>query len=313
MMERERPHETPPLRFVDRPTGAVLVEPVFRERALRFIHETRLGRCANALLLSRRAFSVCFGGLDRLRRTRRKIPDFIRSLGIDPTEADRPLEDYRSLDDFFTRRLKPEARPIDRDPAHLVSPADGRVLVLPRLDGDRFSVKASSVTLAELLGDARLADRYLGGTGFIIRLAPADYHRFHFPDSGEAGPSSALGRRLYSVHPIALATGAPSFRNRRVISHLDTEAFGRLTLIEIGAQAVGTILETYHPGRVDRGAEKGYFRFGGSTVVLLAEPGRILPDVDLVRASTRGVEVQGGTTGPIETLVRMGTRIACRA
>ncbi len=109
------------------------------------------------------------------------------------------------------------------------------------------------------------------------------------------------------MHPIALAAGAPAFRNKRTVAFLSTERFGEIALVEIGALLVGTIVQTYRPGPVARGAEKGYFRFGGSTVVVLVEPGHLVPDPDLVEWSARG----------IKTLVKMGAGIgraaACSA
>lgn len=160
-------------------------------------------------------------------------------------------------------------------------------------------VKGSQISLPELLGDAELAERFQGGVAVIIRLAPADYHRFHFCDDGVASPWRPIAGRLHSVHPIALAAGAPSFRNRRCVTRLASRHFGELVSVEVGALCVGTIEQTFLPGPVVRGQEKGMFHFGGSTVVLLAEPGRVELDRDLVESSLQGVE----------TLVRLGERM----
>lgn len=290
------------IRYRDRETGEIKVERVFAGDALRFLYEARRGRLLTGLVLKRRAFNRAYGFLQRTDRSRRKIADFVAKLGIDASEAERPLEDYRSLDDFFTRRLKPGARPVDEAPEHFVSPADSRVLVYPRLEGQRLRVKASEVGLEDLLADGALATRFAGGAALVHRLAPADYHRFHFPEGGFAGPPQAAGRHLHSVHPIALAAGAPSFLNYRAISRLRTTRFGEVGIVEVGALLVGSIVETYRPGPVRRGAEKGYFRFGGSTVVMLVEPGRAAIDDDLVEASAAGME----------TFVKMGTRVARR-
>jgi phosphatidylserine decarboxylase len=291
------------VRYRDRESGAVVEERVFGGDALRLLYGDRRARLFTDHLLTREPLNHVYGWLQRSPRSRRRIASFVAALGIDPSEAERPLAEYDSLDAFFTRRLKPGARPIDREPDHLVSPADGRVLAIPRLEGGRLSVKRCSIGLAELVGDADLAARYLGGAALIVRLAPADYHRFHFPETGLASPSRPAGRGLHSVHPIALAAGAPSFRNKRMVSSVETERFGKLLLVEVGALLVGTIVQTYRPGRVERGAEKGYFRFGGSTVILAIEPGRARVDEDLVAASADG----------LETYVKMGTRIARRA
>ena len=290
-------------RFRDRATGQIVEERVFGAKALQMLYGSRTGRFLSRQVFSHSLPNSIYGWLQRRSSSRDKIPGFVSSLGIDASEAEKPLDQYQSLDDFFIRRLKPEARPVDTHPMHLVSPADGRVLVHPRLAGQRLKVKGSEVSLAEMMGDEALARAYHGGSAIVVRLAPADYHRFHFPDEGTASPSVPIAGRLHSVHPIALESGAPSLRNKRAISRLDSKNFGRLTMVEVGALCVGTILQTYSPGFVQRGQEKGYFRFGGSTVVVFAEEGRVCLDEDLISASKEGMETQ----------VRMGIRLGrCR-
>lgn len=289
------------IRYKDRESGAWLTEQVFGERELRLFYESPLGGLLTRGLFARAPFSHLYGRLKRSRRSKAQIPGFVARLGIDASEAERPLSDYDSLDAFFARRLRAGARPLDPDPLALLSPADGRTLVFPSVAADeRLRVKRSEVTPIELLGNAALANRFHRGAVVIVRLAPADYHRFHFPAAGRAGPSRPVDGPLHSVHPIALGGGAPSFKNKRAVCVLESESFGPLALIEVGAMVVGTIEQTYRPGPVARGEEKGTFHFGGSTVVLLAERGRLRLDEDLVQNSAEGVE----------TYVRMGTRIA---
>jgi len=291
------------IRYRNRRTGNVETESVFAESALRFLYGNPLGRAVVWLILKRTIISHLYGWLQSSPRSRRKIPGFVARLGIDATEADRPLVDYQDLNDFFTRRLRPECRPIDTNPDILVSPADGRTLVLPGIRPDvPLRIKNSQVTLSALLQDERAAARYAGGTALVFRLAPADYHRFHFPDSGVASPSREVGHGLHSVHTIALLGGAPCFRNQRMISFLDSRIFGRIAVVEVGAMLVGGIRQTYSPGTVERGQEQGYFCFGASTVILVIEMGRLNVDEDLLRDSASG----------LETLVHMGTRIGTR-
>lgn len=289
---------TEPTRYIDRETGSVEEERIYGQAALEFAYQTGLGR-AIMKLLPHRASSALYGWLRRLPASSSEIPRFIESLGIDADEAELPIGQYRSLDAFFCRRLTPDARPIDETLSRFVSPADGRTLVLPRIEHDVFTIKGSRVCLADLLADPGEAERYRHGTAIIVRLAPCDYHRFHFPDSGEASLAARVGGRLHSVHPIALLNGAPSFRNKRHITRLASDHFGTVTLVEIGAMAVGTIIQTYRPGRVRRGQEKGYFRFGGSTIVVLLTADRIAVDIDLVEASATG----------LETFTKMGSSI----
>ncbi len=288
--------------YRDRASGALVEERVFGERTLRFLYGGGLRGGLARAVLRRPVASRVYGIIQSSALTRSSVEKFARDVGIDPRDAEKPLAEYRSVDEFFARRLRPGARPIDEDATHLVSPADARVLVFPTLDGTVLPVKGSRVTVEELVGDPALAERYRGGSALVLRLAVVDYHRFHFPDTGVASSWRELGGALDSVHPIALASGAPSFLNKRHASELASDHFGRLLLVEVGALCVGKIVQTYFPGPVRRGVEKGYFRFGGSTIVLVAEKGALRFDDDLVKWSAEGVE----------TLVRMGTRVACR-
>ncbi len=298
------------IKYRDRASGRVETEVVFKDWALRFLYEDRAGRMLTDWLLTGAPVSRFYGWLQRTSRSRGAIDNFVRTLGIDASLADRPVADYTSLDDFFTRRLKPGARPIDSDPDALVSPADARTFVVPRLEGRRLRVKESEVPVGDLLGDEALATRYAGGVAFVFRLAPADYHRFHFPEGGLAGPARELGGALHSVHPIALAAGAPAFKNKRTVTVLNTERFGALALIEVGAMLVGSIVQTYRPGSVARGAEKGYFCFGGSTIVMLVEPGKLDVAPDLLEWSA--LPSSPRATPAIETWLPVGAAVGRR-
>jgi phosphatidylserine decarboxylase len=286
------------IKFVDRETGIVKEETIYGRAALEFAYQTGLGRSVMQLL-PHGPISILYGWLNRLPTSRAKIPGFIESLGIDADEASLPVDHYRTLDEFFCRRLKPEARPIEESPFHFLAPADGRTMVFPSVHNSEFVIKGCCVSLAELLRDSALAEEYDDATAIVVRLAPCDYHRFHFPDSGIATSARLVNGRLHSVHPIALENKARSFDNKRTITFLETYGFGLVTLVEVGAFAVGTIVQTYQPGEVTRGQEKGYFRLGGSTIVVIVPAHLLTLDADLVSASERG----------IETFVKMGTSI----
>lgn len=294
-----------PTRYLDRASGEWREEQVFGERELRLFYGSRLGRALTERVLTWSPLSELYGLSRRLPGSKAEIADFVARLGIDASEAELPLEAYPTLDAFFARRLRPETRPLDPDPASFVSPCDARTLVFPRWDpAQPLRIKRSEVGLSELLGgDPALTQRFAGGGVLVARLAPADYHRFHFPAAGWASPAREVGTRLHSVHPLALGAGAPSLLNKRALTLLESEALGALALIEVGALVVGTIVQTYAPGWVERGQEKGTFRFGGSTVVVLTQPGRVTWDSDLVEASAAGHE----------TLVRVRTRVGYRA
>jgi phosphatidylserine decarboxylase len=284
------------INYIHRETGEMRAERVYGERGLRLLYETWWGSVLLHAIIKRKWFSHLTGFLNRSPFSRRKIPSFVKQLEIDDSEAELPASAYQSLDAFFTRKLKPGARPIDLNPLHLVAPAEGRVLAFAEMPDGKLTIKGCAVNIEELVGGL---NGFKPGAGFVIRLAPCDYHRFHFPTDCQVSDPVRVGRVLHSVHPIALKAGAPSFRNKRMVSMLSGTNCGRMLQIEVGALTVGSIVQTCDRGPVKRGQEKGYFRFGGSTVILLTEPGRILPDEDLLEATSRG----------LETLVKVGTRI----
>lgn len=292
------------IRFVDRSTGKTETEIVYGEGALRWLYTTSAGRLLERGLLSRRFISVLYGRYLASGLSRGKIADFVTRLGIDPEESERPPEDYACFNDYFTRRLKPERRPIDPDPEAFVSSADGRLLAFPCHKGLVLPVKGRKFTLEKFLRSAELARRFAGGWCIIVRLCPADYHRYHFPVAGVPGRSRPIRGRYRSVSPVVIEQDLAVFdENQRQVSLHQSEAFGSIALVEVGAICVGAIVQTYTPGApVLKGQEKGYFEFGGSTQVLLVEKDRVDVDADLCENSASGVE----------TRVLMGERIARR-
>ncbi len=291
-----------PLRYIDRARGTIETEKVFGREMLESLYQRAGGRLFRRLIGRHPVASELYGRWKRSKSDPAALRHFVESLDIDAGEAEKPLSAYKNLDEFFIRRLCRSARPIDPDPANLLAPGDGRLLAFAAIREQQFAVKASRVDTATLLGSRTRAQRFRDGAALVLRLAPADYHRFHFPAAGMVSRAHAIRGPLESVHPIALDAGAPSFRNKRTVTILESAVFGSIAIIAVGALAVGTIVHTHTPGSVAAGAEHGYFRFGGSTVVLLFQAGRIEVDQDLLDA----------TRGGLETLVKMGTRVARR-
>lgn len=289
--------------YINRKSGKKEKEIVAGEKFLRWIHDTKLGNNVLEMVIKRKLFSFLYGKWQDLPISRGKIASFVESLGIDMQEAEiEDLSQYRNFNEFFARRLKPEARPICKDLKCIISPADGRILAYENIDINRIvQIKGNDYTLAELLGDRKLAQEYAEGICVIVRLCPADYHRYHFPDSGVAQRSMLVKGYYYSVNPIALKKVARVYcENKREITIFMSDHFGKMILIEVGATCVGSIVQTYQAGqRVEKGQEKGYFKFGGSTVVMLLKKGNLRIDEDIIQNTQNG----------IETKVNMGERI----
>ncbi|MBI6547024.1 MAG: phosphatidylserine decarboxylase [Cyanobacteria bacterium NC_groundwater_1444_Ag_S-0.65um_54_12] len=275
-----------------RQTGEVVSEPVFAEAALRWFYESRTGAWLFERFLNNGFISWLYGKWQERPASRRQIRAFATTYGINLAELELPVDSYPSFNAFFCRRLKPGARPFAEDPAILPAPADGKILVFPHLAAELLlPIKGNTVSLSVLLASEAAARPYSGGTGMVIRLAPYDYHRFHFPDTGRVGMASLIPGRYHSVNPIALAKVSQLYcHNKRAVTWFDSENFGRIAYVEVGALGVGSIVQTYDPGHVRRGAEKGYFQFGGSTLLLLFEPGVVEFAADLIWSSQAGIE-----------------------
>jgi phosphatidylserine decarboxylase len=297
---------TEAIAYFNRYSGRVEEERVYGGGALRFTYTSPLGSLLLFVAARRRWFSRVCGVWMRRHASRRDIQPFIDAFGLDASEFLRRPEEFGSFNDFFIRELKPAARPIDPDPDSVVFPADGRHLGFADVSRvEAIVVKGQSFDLPALLADAALAERHRGGAAVVSRLCPVDYHRFHFPAAGIAGAPRVLPGPLYSVSPIALRRRIGIlFENKRALTRLESERFGLVTIVEIGATCVGSIVSTFRPQeRVAKGAEKGYFQFGGSSMITLFESGRVRLDADLLEHTSQGREL----------FARMGDRMGAAA
>jgi len=301
------PGPAPAIVFFNRYTRREEREAVYGDAWLRWAYETVPGRLAVSAVGRRALFSRWYGWrMDRPASRARVVP-FIREFGLDPTEFAEAPESFRTFNEFFFRKLKPLARPVDPDPAALVFPADGRHLGFANLAAaEAFFVKGQRFDLAAFLHDDALLRRYQGGAAVFSRLCPVDYHRFHFPADGVPSAPRLVNGCLWSVSPVALRRQLGClWENRRWQSELVTPTAGRVLMTEIGATNVGSAVHTFTPGAaVAKGAEKGYFRFGGSAVLTLFEPGRVELCADLLAHSAVQRELYAHVGDRLGTLRR---------
>ena len=279
--------------YHNRYTGQQEREKVLGEAALRWIYGTRSGQLALHLLLKRALVSRLMGWLKDRPSSARGLAEFVAEYGIDMSEAERPLEAYTSFNDFFTRTLKPGARPLCGD-GQIALPADGRHSAWTSaadIPGCTF-VKGQAFDLPALLGSAELAEKYAHGAVVLSRLCPTDYHRYHFPAAGTPQAARRIPGPLASVSPYCLRRHlAWLWTNKRELTVLHTDTVGDILCLAIGATGVGAIHQTYNAGaRVEKGEEQGYFAFGGSTVMTFFEPGRVRPAADLLENTSKGLE-----------------------
>ena len=284
---------TEPILYYNRYAGKIESESVYGEKFLKFTYGNPLGKLALSALVRRAWFSRFYGWRMRQKSSAQKIKPFVERYALDAAEFAGPISDFEHFDAFFVRQLRDGARPFPEADRELGFPAEGRHLAVADLSAyDGLWAKGQQFDLSRLLGSRLLAERYAGGSALVSRLCPTDYHRYHFPCAGEAGDVQLLNGFLYSVNPIALRQRVSYlWENKRCLTILRSEVFGSVALLEIGATCVGSIVQTYAPGLVNKGGEKGYFRFGGSMFMMFFEPGRINFSPDLLEHGAEGREV----------------------
>ena len=243
-------------------------------------------------------FSKLGGKLLSTRMSSVAVIPFVRANHIDLSMYEK--QSFDSYNDFFTRKLKPEARPIDPAPDAWISPCDGRLSVYPITAEGSFQIKHTQYTLESLLKNSSLATRFLGGKLWLYRLCVDDYHRYIYPESGIKSKNIRIPGIFHTVNPIANDHYPIYKENTREYCLIKTANFGTILIMEVGALLVGKI-ENKEPGpcSVCRGEEKGNFAFGGSTIVVLTQEGKVVPENVYVEHTEQG----------IETKVKMGERV----
>ncbi|MCK4644848.1 MAG: phosphatidylserine decarboxylase [Candidatus Aminicenantes bacterium] len=290
------------IKYFDRKEGKLRTERVYASGFLYWSYNTRTGQWARDLIFRRKIISSLYGWLHNLRWSRRKIKSFVQKVDVNLDELERPLEDFSSFNEFFTREIDLSKRPVIFDPHICIAPVDGKVLVYPAVKPNiTFRIKRSTFNLRRFLGNDGLSEQFAGGSMVISRLSLADYHHIHFPDSGVPRQAISIPGNYNAGGPYSLHTLLPFYtENHRMMTLFDSNHFGQMMIVEIGALTVGSIQQRFLPdARVTRGAKKGYFELGGSTVVLLFQKGMIELDEDL----------QINTQKDIETSVRFGDSI----
>lgn len=265
-----------------RPEGA-------QERVLSALYDHAAGR----LLLKNLTapwVSKAGGWLLSTRVSRFVVGPFARRSGIDLGEyLGAP---YGSFNDFFSRRIRPELRPIPGDPDIFISPCDSRLTALPITPQARFTLKGTEYTLSSLLRNEELAEKFSGGWCLIFRLCVDDYHRYCYVADGDKEENIFIPGVLHTVNPIACDHYPIYKENAREYSLLHTENWGDILMMEVGALMVGKIVNHHGAAHVARGQEKGCFQFGGSTVVLLVEQGRLDLNDPFPENSRQGTETR---------------------
>lgn len=294
------------IKCYNRSTKEYEIEKVAGDKYLTWMYSSPVGMALLELIIKKKLFSKLYGSYCDTTLSAKKIKAFTESFGIDTAKFEKDVSQFSSFNDFFTRKLKKEARPIDMDESAFISPGDGRLFAYENIDLRQLvQVKGITYSLDSLIDNEEVVRKYEGGVCLILRLCPTDYHRFHFTDNGTCEGSVKISGDYYSVNPAALKEIPQLFcRNKREWSVFHSENFGDILHVEVGATCVGAIVQTYLPERkINKGDEKGYFKFGGSTTILFIQKNKVKIDRDIIEQTEKGYE----------TLMIMGEKLGERA
>ena len=283
------------IKIYNRNTKKYEIENVAGGNYIKWCYESPVGKNLTELMIKKKLFSKVYGRYCDSNLSRNKINNFINEFNIDMSICQNNVNDFKNFNDFFIRKLNEDARPIDQNKDKLISPGDGRLLAYTNISiNNLVQVKGIHYSLSELIHDNELAKEYEGGTCLVLRLCPTDYHRYHFIDNGNCEKTNFIPGNYYSVNPTALEKVAKLYcQNKREWCVFHSENFEDIIYVEVGATCVGSIVQNYVVNSpISKGDEKGYFKFGGSTVILFFKPNTIILDEDILTQSSLGFETK---------------------
>lgn len=292
------------VKYFSRITGKIELEKVYGAEAVQWLYESPVAKILSPLIC-RAPLSKVYGQLQNTSWSKSKIAPFIKEFSI-------PIEDflpesgiYNNFNDFFIRQFRKGKRQFVQNKNEMAAFAEARYFGYESMTSDqKIPVKGSCLSAEALLDNTKWSGIFKDGPLLLARLCPVDYHRFHFPDSGKVIEDYRIHGLFHSVNPLALKAKPEIFiQNERHVTILETENFGKLAYIEVGAVCVGKIVQAkklFSGMTFKKGDEKGYFLFGGSTVIVLGEKGKWTPSHDIVENTRSG----------IETYLHLGTPVA---
>lgn len=256
-----------------------------------FLYRTVPGRMLLMLLVQPKV-SEAVGYYLSSRASKWIVPYYIRKHKIDMSDIDIPWGGFSSFNDFFTRKRNIEC--FDETCGQLISPCDGFLSFVRIREDTVLNIKNTRFTLGDLLKDYELAGQFREGCALIFRLTPANYHRYCYVANGKIILYRKIQGMLHSVRPIAIRTVPVFAQNSREYQVLGTECFGTVIQMEVGALLVGKIrndVSALKSGYVWRGKEKGYFEFGGSTIIILLQKNTICFNENLNKKQNNNGEI----------------------
>lgn len=264
--------------------------------ALNFFYQTTVGRVLLKPLIQPN-ISKLVGYYLNHSLSKGMIKRFIYKNNI--SMDDYQTINYSSFNEFFVREIKATARPFPKEEILLAAPCDGKLTIYPIQEDSVFRIKNSLYSVKELLADSELGTQWLGGTAAIFRLTPDDYHHYYFIDDGKIISQKKISGKFHTVRPIAINNQPVFTQNVREYTIIETANFGKVAQIEVGALLVGKIQNKKIANTCQRFEKKGWFEFGGSTVILLFQKDKL----------TFNSEIIENTLNEKETVVKLGQTI----
>lgn len=294
------------IKYFNREKQDFEIEKVYGDKAVKWMYSTASGNVL-ANLLVKAPVSVAYGALQSTAWSKSKVDPFIKDFNINmneylPEEGRDSRDPYSSFNAFFIRRFKDGSRPFLETPNIMPAFSEARYFGYESIkDEEVIPVKGKYLNSKELLANEKWTSTFQDGPLLLARLCPVDYHRYHYPDNGKVIDYYKVGGEYHSVNPVALKEKADIFStNIREVTILETENFGKLAYVEVGAIMVGKIIQSTDLKDFNRGDEKGYFLFGGSTVIVIGEKGKWKPSEDIMDLTGKG----------IETYIKLGSPVA---
>ncbi len=265
-------------------------------KTLNFLYGNVVGRCILKVLTTK-TISNLIGVYMNSSLSKHKIKKFVEKNNINTFEYE--YKNYKSYNDFFTRKVIPYKRPINARSSILISPCDSKLTVYKINEDLTLNIKNSYYSIDTLV-DKKILNDYIDGYALVFRLSTDNYHRYCYIDSGSKGKNYHINGIFHTVQPVALNNYNFYKTNTREYTILNTNNFGKVIEVEVGALGVGRIVNHHEVHTYKKGEEKGYFEFGGSTIVLLVKKNTIVVDKDILENSSEN----------IETIVKYGEGIA---
>lgn len=267
-----------------------------QDKSLKFLYKNSFGRII-LKVITLPFVSSLVGAYMNSGLSKGRIDKFIMTNGINMEDYEKA--EFKSFNEFFTRKIKAEKRPFPKEKSVLFSPCDGKLSAYKISKDTVLPVKGSSYTISQLLDNPDLAKEYEGGSCLVFRLAVDDYHRYCYIDDGTKTDNVKIKGKLHTVQPIALNMMPVFVQNSREYTVLHTENFGDVVQVEVGALCVGKIKNHHGSGKITAGQEKGMFLFGGSTIILLIHKDEAEIQQEFFK----------NTENSLETIVKMGEPI----